>query len=84
MRQLLPLMLNLFYKKSSWETDNRQTKKMISTAEAAPLETVTDFLIKLGMKPRMHLWEISIFPLCHVIVRPTKIMNRADKNRAHF
>ena len=48
------------------------------------LDTVQDFLIKLGIKPRMHLWKISIFPLNHVIVRPTKIMNRADKNWAHF
>ena len=25
------------------------------------LETVQDFLMKLGIKPRMHLWEMSIF-----------------------
>ena len=31
----------------------------------------------------MHLLE-SIFSLNHVIVRPIKIMNRADKNWAHF
>ena len=48
------------------------------------LDTVQDFLIKLGIKPRMHLLEIGIFSLCHVIIRPTKIMNRADKNWAHF
>ena len=48
------------------------------------LETVTEFLIKLGIKPRMHLLEISIFSLNDVIVRPTKIMNTADKNWAHF
>ena len=48
------------------------------------LDTVQDFLIKLGIKPRMHLLEIGIFSLYHVIVRPTKIMNRADKNWAHF
>ena len=46
------------------------------------IDTIQDFLIKLGIKPRMHLWEISIFQ--SVIVRPTKIMNRADKNWAHF
>ena len=44
------------------------------------LESLQDFLIKLDMKPRMHLVEISIFSLNLVIVRPTKIMNRADKN----
>ena len=50
----------------------------------ATLDTVQDFLIKLGIKPRMHLWEISIFSLNNVIVRPTKIMNRTDKNWAQF
>ena len=32
----------------------------------------------------MHLVEIGIFSLNNVTVRPTKIMNRADKNWAHF
>ena len=41
-------------------------------------------LIKLGIKPPMHLLEIGIFSLYHVIVRTTKIMNRADKNWASF
>ena len=45
---------------------------------------VQDFLIKLGIKPLMHLFEISTFSLNNVIVRLTKIMNRADKNWAHF
>ena len=45
------------------------------------LDTVQDFLIKLGIKPCMHLWEIGIFSLNNVIVRPTKIMNRAIKNQ---
>ena len=48
------------------------------------LDTVQDFLIKLGIKPRMHLFEIGIFLLHHVIVRSTKIMNRADKTWALF
>ena len=48
------------------------------------LDTVQDFLIKLGIKPHMHLWKINILSLNNVIVRPTKIMNRADKNWAHF
>ena len=42
------------------------------------------FLIKLDIKPLMHLVENSIFSLNNVIVRPTKIMNRVDKNWAHF
>ena len=48
------------------------------------LDTVQDFLIKLGIKPRMHLLEIDIFSLDHVIVRPIKIMNSVDKNWAHI
>ena len=47
------------------------------------VDAVQDFLIKLGIKPHMHLWEIGILSLNNVIVRPTKIMNRADKNWAH-
>ena len=42
------------------------------------------FLIKLDIKPPIHLLEISTFSLNNVIVRLTKIMNRADKNWAHF
>ena len=48
------------------------------------LESVQDFLIKLDIKPLMHLLKISTFSLNNVIVRLTKIMNRADKNWAHF
>ena len=44
------------------------------------LESVQDVLIKLDMKPCMHLVEISIFSLNDVIIRLTKIMNRADQN----
>ena len=56
----------------------------VMDGKAARLDTVQDFLIKLGIKPRMHRWEISILLLNNVIVRLTKIMNRADKNWAHF
>ena len=38
-------------------------------------DTIQDFLCKLGMKPHMHLVEISIFSLNNVTVRLTKIMN---------
>ena len=50
------------------------------------LETVQDFLIKLGIKPLLciYLLEISIFSLNDVILRLAKIMNRANKNWAHF
>ena len=48
------------------------------------LETVQDFLIKLDIKPPMYLMEISTFSINNVIVRLTKIMNKADKNCAQF
>ena len=40
------------------------------------LDTVQDFLIKLGIKQRLHILKKIIFSLNHVIVRPTKIMNK--------
>ena len=48
------------------------------------LDTVQIFLIKLGIKPPMHLLEVDIFAIYHVIVRPTKMMKKANKNWAHF
>ena len=42
--------------------------------------TVRDFLIKLGIKPVMHLLEISIFSLNNDLVRLTKIMNNLVKD----
>ena len=47
---------------------------------AYELESYQDILINLDMKPRIHVVEISIFSLNNV----NKIMNRADKNWAHF
>ena len=44
------------------------------------IESIQDFLIMLDMKPLMHPLEISTFSLNKVIVRPTKIMNRVNKN----
>ena len=52
--------------------------------EISGLETIQVFLIKLDIKPLMHLLEISILSLNNVIVRLAKIMNRANKNWAHF
>ena len=48
------------------------------------VDTFQDFLIKLDIKPLIHLLEISIFSLNNIILRLTTIMKRADKNRAHF
>ena len=45
------------------------------TGMTALVETVQDFLVKLGIKPLMDLLKISIFSLNNDIVRLTKIMN---------
>ena len=57
---------------------------LTSKGQVCILESVQDFLIKLDIKPLMHLSEISTFSLNNVIVRLTEIMKRADKNWAHF
>ena len=44
------------------------------------LETVQDFLIKLDIKPLMHLLEINISSLNNDLVRLTKIMNNLVKD----
>ena len=44
------------------------------------LETVQDFLIKLDIKPLMHLLKISISSLNNDILRLTKIMNNLVKD----
>ena len=51
------------------------------------LDNVQDFLIKLGIKPRLNVLKISIFSLNHIIVRPNKIMNNLLKDgkiRSYF
>ena len=40
------------------------------------VETIQDFLIKLDIKPLMHLLEISIFSLNNVIVQPNHEQSR--------
>ena len=51
---------------------------------AGRVDTVQDFLIKLAIKPRLHILKTSIFSLIYVIVRlvirPTKIMNNLLKD----
>ena len=49
-----------------------------SISSNSVLESVQDFLIKLDMKPFMHLVEISIFPQDHVIIRLTKIWSTSS------
>ena len=48
------------------------------------LDTFQDFLIAEHMKQRMHILEISISSLNHVIFRPTKTPKLADKKYAQF
>ena len=43
------------------------------------VDTVQDFFIKLGNKPRPDILKISIFSLSHVIARSSKIMNTPSK-----
>ena len=47
--------------------------------KAFGVDTVQDLLIKLGIKPHLHILKISIFSLNHLIVRPTKVMNNLLK-----
>ena len=54
------------------------------TAAYIPNRYRPRFFDQVGHQPRMHLWKISISSLNNAIVRPTKIMNRADKKWAHF
>ena len=46
----------------------------IPCLERYALDTNQDCLFKLGKKPHMHLEEVSIFSLNHVIIKSTKIM----------
>ena len=54
-------------------------KQCIFLIGTCRLDTIQDFLCKLGMKPHVHLVKISIFPLSHVIDRPTKIIKDTRK-----
>ena len=49
-------------------------KDKIILSYGCTIDTIQDFLCKLGMKPHIHLVEIRIFSLNRVIVRPTKII----------
>ena len=74
------LMPNLI--KKSWTVSNSKYSKYKKkiTFEDLELDTVQDFLIELGNKPHLHILKIIIFSLNHVIVRPTKIMNKNLKD----
>ena len=72
-------MLDIYSPDCQWSWVNFWLKGCGSTQDIidgpdCTIDTIQDFLCKLGMKPHMHLLEISIFSLNHVIVRPTKII----------
>ena len=52
----------------------------LKSQRTSAIETVQDFLIKLDIKPLMHLLEIRIFSLNNDPVRLTKIMNNLVKD----
>ena len=54
--------------------------KVVYCCMSFRVETVQDLLIKLDIKPLMHLLEISIFSLNNDLVRLTKIMNNLVKD----
>ena len=68
----------------SEEATRVQFRFLNNSSSPYTIESVQDFLIKLDKKPLMHLLEIYTFSLNNVIIRLTNIMNRADKNWAHF
>ena len=57
----------------------RSYRKTTAQLNDFRLDTVQDYSMKLGIKPCVHLWEISIFSLNHVILRLTKIVTKAGK-----
>ena len=56
-----------------WNLRRRQSHLML--CKHFWLDTVQDLLIKLGIKPCLHILKISILSLNNVIFRPTKINN---------
>ena len=55
-----------------------------STYALIPQNTVQDFLIKFGIKPRIHLWKIRILSLDNLIDQTYQNFNKAEKNWAHL
>ena len=58
--------------------DNRSVSSS-SHMQNSNIDTVQDFLIKLGIKSCLHILNISIFSLNRVTVRPNKIINNLMK-----
>ena len=48
------------------------------------VDTIQDFVFELGMKPHAHLVKIKKISYYHVIIRPTKILQRRKKLGTFF
>ena len=57
-----------------------EARRLGHAKETYVVESVQDFLIKLGIKPLMHQSEISIFSLNNELIRLTKIMKNLVKD----
>ena len=57
-----------------------QIQMFVCNQVTSLIDTVQKFLIKLGIKPLMHLLEISIFFIDNDLVRLTKIMIKLVKD----
>ena len=54
---------------------------LIIANNASLVDTIQDFLCKLGIKPHLHLVDTIVSSLHHVIVRATKIIKDLLKDR---
>ena len=68
----------MIFRKTLWKLHYRGYLNSLSVY-VDTVDTIQDFLCKLGMKPHMHLVEITIFSLNHVIPKPAKIIKDVCK-----
>ena len=67
-------LCNMYRRHDKFPLPNLISRFSLKEWKMFRIDTIQDFLCKLGMKPHMHLVEISIFSLNHVITRPIKII----------
>ena len=70
---------DIIYEWSLW-WNLESSRSSFDAARACSLDTIQKFLIKLDIKPLLHLLEISIFSLNNDLIRLTKIMNNLVKD----
>ena len=63
---------------------NFLTQKPLKYFMALHVESAQDFLMKSGIKPLMHLFEISTFSLNNVIIRLTKNYEESRQKLGSF